>query len=653
MGKPYSEELQLFAETAEWVATQKVEPLKRYLDRWVGDYAAMIGSGGSYAAAVAIAILRELAHASPTCAATPLQFASISARLPDVRAFLLSAEGKNRDILHVARHSVAADHVVGSLTLTDSSPLTEVARTTRAIRVFSYQMPWVKDGYLATNSLLATVLLFYKTFFGDSAFSRLTESMLTREYIQGRRDFIAATPLPGLKRNPSVLILHGEAARSFAVDMESKVSEAGIAVASAVDLRQFAHGRHLQLNQDRLKPLVMVAYSGAEQRLANETLALFPKDTTVVRVPLMQQEPAALVVEGLVEASYWTERLAEVVSYDVGDPPVGQFGRAVHGLDPEALLAGPAALDYHAVGSIRKNPAARYDPLTMSRLRAAGDAHVRSLERARIKALVCDFDGTLCRAENRFDGIDRAVLKRLVQLAEQGLIVAIASGRGDSLHQNLQEHVPSALQGRILVGLYSGSYIVRLDEAYVIPDSNPEFSALFKWMKGTTYGCPAEPWKKVRGGQFSFSVDSPKEGRRWHAAITNWLRRTGRDRWRAYRSGHSVDVLDSETSKRSVIDAVATAHGLDSMTEVLCLGDCGHEDGNDFELLNHPLSLSVEGVSMELGACWNYARAGCTQAEATLEYLEAMAAHPDGGFQIRFRETFEAIDQDIAEGGGS
>lgn len=650
MGKPYSRELDQFSDTAAWAADQDVKALERYFDRWTGDHAAIIGSGGSYSAAVAAAVLRELATASPTTAVTPLQFAALSPRLPGTRAFLLSAEGKNRDILYAAKHAIAADHDVGALTLTASSPLSELSSQARAMRVFALQMPWTKDGYLATNSLLATVLLLYKAFYGDFAIKTLTKTLLDPGVVAARRAAIGQIAAPTFSPGDGVLILYGESAKTFAIDLESKISEAALGIVSVVDLRQFAHGRHLQVTTGQLRPLVIVAFGRSERRLAEATLQLFPEQTGVISLGLISDDPATAVIEGILEASYLMERLAANATYDIGNPPVGSIGRAVHGIDVESLTDAIPVLDYRAVGGLRKAPAARFDPAVLTRVSSAGEIYVQRLESARIKAIVCDFDGTLCRAENRYGGIDSRVLDRLIELSEQGLIVAVASGRGDSLHENLSQVVPQHLQQRMLIGLYSGSYLLRLSDPYEKPKPNTGFESLFDWMKGTAFGCPDDPWSKVKGGQFSFRVASPREAKRLHAGVSAWLRQTQRFDWRVYRSGHSVDVLDPETSKLSVLKAVAREFGLDADTEILCIGDCGHEEGNDYELLRHPLSLSVDGVSIELDRCWNYARAGCSQSEATLEYLECLSALPEGAFQMRIRETFEAIDQSI---GGS
>jgi len=93
LGKPYSDELEGLAHTFEWAGQQPVDQLRRFLSRWSGEHVAVVGSGGSYSAALIVALFRELVHHSPTSAVTPLEFDAMLRRLSP-RTLLLSAEGK-------------------------------------------------------------------------------------------------------------------------------------------------------------------------------------------------------------------------------------------------------------------------------------------------------------------------------------------------------------------------------------------------------------------------------------------------------------------------------------------------------------------------------------------------------------------------------
>jgi endonuclease IV len=108
----------------------------------------------------------------------------------------------------------------------------------------------------------------------------------------------------------------------------------------------------------------------------------------------------------------------------------------------------------------------------------------------------------------------------------------------------------------------------------------------------------------------------------------------GKFGWRAFCSGHTVDVLDDRTGKLNVISHVARRYDIDPLTEILRIGDAGAEHGNDFEFLGEGLTLSSDTTSVSLDTCWNFARWGCNQAEATLHYLNAIKKE-NGHFTIK------------------
>lgn len=636
MGKPYSLELDAFSSTYEWVKKQKVANLRLFLERWGNEHVAVVGSGGSYSAARIVALFRELSHHAVTTTHTPLEFLSLISRLSP-RVLLLSAEGKNKDILASLSASADADLAACAMTLTTDNALVARATSMGTPRVFSYEMDWVKDGYLATNSLLATVLLMYRAFFGDEDFlGELGPIFAEHRLVERRRHFQDIQPALRATKQ-SLLVLHSADATAFAVDLASKLVEAAVAPVQVTDLRQFAHGQHLLLSVDDRVPAVIVAYSAADEPLARATGNLFPAWVSPVYIEIGGTTPQDIAITGLLDAMFLAEALATEMPYDIGDPPVPSFGRAIHQLDPTPLLAGCAReMDYleraaRRKGQIAKIPAAQ----PHKRVYDAAENYLKRLIGASIRAVVFDFDGTLCRAEDRFDPMSSAVVTILSNLVRSGLTVAIATGRGGSLRKSFLSTVDPVLWPRITVGYYSGALIKTLDQPFDPPSSSPGFEELEEWVTNTFLAHRGRPiCQQGRLGQHTIRVGGSNQSVKLLSAVRAWLGRTGRVGWRAYASGHSVDVLDDKTSKRNVIAHLVQDLGLDPATEILRIGDSGQEDGNDFELLSEGLSLSCDGVSADLESCWNFSPKGTNQVEATVTYLRALVPLEDGIFRL-------------------
>ncbi|HRP94954.1 MAG TPA: HAD family hydrolase [Rhodocyclaceae bacterium] len=634
MGKPYSLELDRFSRTVEWSRLQNVDRLRRYLARWIGEPVCIVGSGGSYSAAVIGSLFREAAHHSFTNAQTPLEFAATVDRLSP-RVLLLSAEGKNKDILLAAQRSIDADLPTAALTLTPTNPLVELATKSQAVRAFAFPMDWGKDGYLATNSLLATVLLLYRALFGDGDFDQLLAPMLHTEALQQRRQqlFDRVTPVMPLPER-GVAIIHSAGAKPFAVDLHSKLEEVALAPVQMTDLRQFAHGRHLQFAHPQ-PPLALFAGGREDRELVEATQKLLSSHRCLA-IELQGSTMQDIAVTGLVDAMFLTEALALAVGVDPGSPEVPAFGRAIHALDPRPLLRHQGANASAVSIAARRKVSYRVGSGdALAHAEAAAEQFLAGLAKAHLKGLICDFDGTLCRTEDRFEGMSTQMIDQLSTLARQGMCIGIATGRGDSLQKLLVSAIEPVLHERIHVGYYSGSVLLRLDEPFVRPRPNPEFASLWAWLQTSGYAslCSRPVDDVARGGQLSLRLDSPVRCRQLRELVRTWLDDRGLRSWRVFCSGHSLDILDATTSKSRVVQALAATWGIDPLSEVLRIGDSGQEDGNDFELLRAGHGLSCDNVSADLRSCWNFGPPGANQAEVALMYLRGLIP-TEHGFRL-------------------
>lgn len=642
MGKPYSGELDSFASTYQWAGGQNVERLRHFLIRWSGEHVAVVGSGGSFSAALVVALFREIVHHSPTTAVTPLEFDALLRRLAP-RALLLSAEGKNRDILAAAQSAQSADLASAALTLTLSNPLVEFAQTHAALRAFSFQMDWEKDGYLATNSLLATVLLGYRALFGESDFAGSLGPLFDPKRLDDRRAHFRSWAGLGRARERGLLVLFSAQAKPFAVDLESKLTEAALGAVQLADLRQFAHGRHLQLATP-LAPAVLLVSSAEEAPLAQATAALLPPHVQQWTIEIAGQREQDVAVSGLLDAMFLTEALADDAGIDPGQPQVPEFGRLIHAVDTAAVLYSARKEQPRLELAARRKLASHKpasEPVREDVVQAAA-TYAERITRAEIKAAVCDFDGTLCRAENRFEKMSIEHVEQVSSLIRQGMSIAIATGRGGSLHEDLRNSFDPELHSSIHVGYYSGAVIAPLNEEFVQPPANPAFQELWNWLNRSVYSQHCKQLADLaRGGQMSIRLHSAPECQRLLGAVRHWLEREGWNGWRAFSSGHSIDVLDASTSKRKVVAHLAESLRIDPTTELLRLGDSGQEGGNDYELLSEGLSLSCERVSVDLDSCWNFGAPGSNQVDVTSAYLRGLIRH-GGAFRLLSTALFGA-----------
>ncbi len=89
---------------------------------------------------------------------------------------------------------------------------------------------------------------------------------------------------------------------------------------------------------------------------------------------------------------------------------------------------------------------------------------VGRLRSARFGAVVLDYDGTLCRPEDRFSGIRTEVGSHIERLLRAGALVGVATGRGKSVRKDLRSKIPRELWHSVTVGYYNGGDVAALDD---------------------------------------------------------------------------------------------------------------------------------------------------------------------------------------------
>jgi hypothetical protein len=265
--------------------------------------------------------------------------------------------------------------------------------------------------------------------------------------------------------------------------------------------------------------------------------------------------------------------------------------------------------------------------------RDAYHAFTRDLRKATFDRLIVDYDGTLCDECEKMTGLRAEVAEHLRRLVTAGLRVGIATGRGESVREDLRRAIPRSLWDLIFVGYRNGAEIAPLtDESS--PSQSDEVGEDLESVAhrigndrllARLIGRTRSRWKQI-------SVHPRPEV---HVQAL-WRRlsevacEAGRPGIKVLQSSHSIDVVAPDVSKRALAERLAELGGAaPQVGQLLCIGDRGRWPGNDCELLQAPHSLSVDEVSSAPDTCWLLSSPGEKGVQAALEYLAGLVV--EGG----------------------
>ena len=637
MAKPYAQEMSKLPDTLSWASTVDLASLEAAVRTAAGLPLRAIGSGGSLSAAHALAYLHRNVARQFSIVETPLE-ADAAPIASDHSAWLLSAGGGNVDIL-AAFTALAKreERQVAVLCGRADSPLGALAAKHPFVDYLPYPPPSGRDGFLATNSLLAFVAL------------------LTRGYLavlpDGQDDWAAVLaqiqPLASPESSivsawqancaplwvrPTTVVLHGTATRVGAVDLESKFTEAALGNLQTADWRNFAHGRHHWLAKRGAISGILALVGDDDTVLADRTLALIPNEIPICQIRL-PGSPPALALASLIAALHVTCWAGAARGIDPGRPGVPEFGRKLYSLPLAKPKSVPSGFTPVSAAAIR-----RKSNVELGDLEARGELaqwhRELNLFRGRLitapyAGVVLDYDGTLVDLRCRFSGPEPQVVVELVRLLDGGAWIGVATGRGASVRRDLQTALPEALWSRVLVGYYNGADIAMLGD-----DSRPDRDGpLVPALQGLADALGAQPeiagraTLDLRPRQITLQARrATPEFRLWDLAQQVILAETFGDVV-VTRSSHSIDIVPRGVSKREVVTRIQQLGG---ERPFLSIGDRGRWPGNDYDLLRSPFALSVDEVSVDPQTAWHLGPPGQRGVNVTVGYLRALQTTADG-----------------------
>lgn len=630
MGKPFKEELKKLSETIRWAEQQDVTRLAQFLFAENKQIPLVcIGSGGSLSACHYAVQLYQQCNGVLAQAMTPLQLMYAGYNIiRSSKLLFLSASGKNKDILSAIKYGVKYNETgMMSLTLRKNNPTEELLEQYPKVQRWCENIPSEKDGFLATNSLLATFTLLCKA----ACASKFQDSRLKLN------DLLPETYNLNLSVIQNFIVMYGATGEPVAWDIESKLTEAALGSALLSDYRNFGHGRHHWFDKRGENSCIIALVTPVEKELAYKTIGCLPKSVPVIYIETELDGPQASI-DMLLKAFRFVNDLGEARGIDPGKPGVPGYGRLLYNLNyyklTNSILPAEKTLD---VAVLRKLGIAGREniPLWMYYSEAC-QRFVRQLNRGRFTTVAFDYDGTLSASDrkSRFtNGLCDEIRDALMPLLENGVQIVVATGRGKSVGESFQESIDQKYWQQIKVGYYNGACLLTLgDEEELKKWKKQHFDSELKELEEELKlrlpaGCVGYKFEE-RSLQLSIEGEMPQAE---SLLVYDTCREIIWDKQmkgiRVWRSSHSMDiVVYREVSKLRVIE---------DLEHTLCIGDYGTVEGNDYEMLTSKYSLSVDRVSKNTECCWNIAPSGIKGLDATLYYISRMKAN-EGTITCKF-----------------
>ena len=631
MGKPFNSELKLLRKTVKWADMQDVKCLQEFLYYQNNDSPMIcIGSGGSSSACSFAALLYKRHNGVLASTMTPLELMYSGRELiRDSKLLYLSASGKNKDILNAIKYGVKLNEAdMMCLSLRKENPTELYLDDYPKVKRWCEEIPSGKDGFLATNSLVATFALLSRAYDGEP----VTKSI---DFKGGYRVSNSSYTLDAIE---NFIVLYGAAGEPVAKDIESKLSEAALGSALLCDYRNFGHGRHHWFDKRGRDSCIIALVSPVERDLAEKTISCLPNDIPIIYIETELDLPKASI-EMLVKSFRFVEDLGKARNIDPGRPGVPTYGRLLYNLNyyklTNAILPAESLVDVAVKRKIGAE-GLRNEALKAF-YRKACKAFVNRMNKTCFTAVAFDYDGTLSYSDhdNRYkDCLCKKIQEALMLLLENGIEIRIATGRGMSVGDIFRNSIDEKYWPQIKIGYYNGAFPLVLNE---------DGTALNKWKKAKLYTelqvlkdelkyrLPSTLVKyeiTSRNQQISIEgVVSEHDSELLFATCREIVWDKKLNGIHVWRSSHSMDVVVySQVCKLKVVDNEA---------ETLCIGDYGEFDGNDYELLSTDNSLSVDKVSKNASCCWNIAPSGVRGLDATLYYLSRMTVK-DGMIMCKF-----------------
>lgn len=617
---PFEKALGRIAETVSLVSQYDGFALEQALNDGRGRLAIAVGSGPFLAVAHYFARCRATLGLGASLVMTPMEFILNLQDWGNAEIWLFSADADSPDTRAAFRSAAArSSQAVRSMTTY------RIGNATASHGGDSIVVPVVdsNDGLLSVNAMDAMVsaLLFASDRLTERPLraalaDKLTSAMQTKPRSPNR-------PTSGFNVGDTVVLLHDPQLMPIASMMEAYLWQTGIAPVQRSDFREFACNRYKWSS----------LHSGSTFLLALTTCeSEFIWDGLREAMPPGSRNQTINCGDG--------GRFANASGMLTGQAVLSQMLCVVDraaalqaSIPSDEVACDPRALqelDACLTPAVRHKAIARqlHDPIfdESNSLGILGKRRLHALETARFVGIALDYDGTVVSnepPEARLGPPPRAVIDQLVRLADNGILVGIATGRGSSAGAKLREALPKRLHAEFLIGYFNGACIRTLDVDISTdqPRRHSRITEVADWVASSQL---LRTGAHIYSGSFQVTVRlgqivDPRNFVEQMAACPA----VAIGDMRLVRSRHTFDIIPAETTKLAVIHSLAQrASGQDA--HILAIGDSGSPLGNDRQLLLRPHAISVDRVCGDCNGTWSLFGHGVRGPAALLRILQSI-----------------------------
>ena len=622
MGRPFVSELNIINQTFEWAKNVKLDFKEEDLQDILANPTYVIGSGGSSSACYLFSLLQH--NKGGFCKAiTPLELYYNSSSIRNSNVVFISASGKNNDILLAYKNAIQKEAIrIFGLCMKQKTKLGSLANNHSISKIMELACPSGKDGFLATNSLIANFAILARMFKSTITFDELR---ISKPEISTLQKFVA-----NLHDEFTITVLYAGWSQPVAIDIESKFTEAGLGNILFADYRNFGHGRHNWFDKKKKQSAVIALITPTEKILADKTLSLLPVNIPKLKLSTSHSEASA-AIDLLYKSFHLVAEVGKKVGIDPGRPGVPSYGSKLYNLSYKSLLDDFSKNKNDEAAILRKAKLTNISSITKSEQTywvSLLAEFRKKMSTYKFGSLIFDYDGTLCTRDEKRKVPRQTIVHELNTFLSKGLILGIVTGRGKSVRETLQKCLDSKYWDRVIIGYYNGAEISSLKNDLaprVSGETDPELKTIASKLNNLKYSGSA-PTITLRPFQISIEPNDPTRWLYVKQRVIESVKALSNHDPVVVESGHSIDILSStEISKLNIVSVcISECKARNLETGYVCIGDKGSYPGNDFALLTSPHSLSVDEVSADPATCWNLAEPGSTGVLASLKYLQSI-----------------------------